>query len=128
MAASTTRLCYVDDSGPGITRRRKGRYWQYFGPDGKRITDRDEIDRLNAIGMPPAYERVWLCPDPNGHIQGVGYDDRGRKQYRYHPDFRAQQETLKYERLADFGRALPRLRKKVEQDISGRALRRDTVL
>jgi DNA topoisomerase-1 len=113
-------LCYVDDGSPGITRKRTGRYWQYFAPDGKRITDRDEIDRLNAIGMPPAYERVWLCPDPNGHIQGVGYDDKGRKQYRYHPDFRAQQDNLKYERLAEFGRVLPKLRKRVEQDISGK--------
>ncbi len=113
-------LCYVDDSSPGITRRRKGRYWQYFGPDGKRITNRDEIERLNAIGMPPAYRQVWLCPDPNGHIQGVGYDDKGRKQYRYHPDFREQQETEKYERLADFGRGLARLRKRVEQDIKGK--------
>ncbi len=113
-------LRYVDDSSPGITRKRKGRYWQYFAPDGKRITDRDEIDRLNAIGMPPAYERVWLCPDPNGHIQGVGYDDKGRKQYRYHPDFRAQQETEKYDRLAAFGRALAKLRKRVEQDIKGK--------
>ena len=112
-------LCYVDDSSPGITRKRKGRYWQYFDPKGKRITDRDEIDRLNAIGMPPAYEKVWLCPDPNGHIQGIGYDDRGRRQYRYHPEFRAEQEELKYDRLADFGRALPKLRKRVEQDIKG---------
>ena len=113
-------LRYIDDSGPGITRERKGRYWRYFGPDGKRITKRAEIDRLNAIGMPPAYERVWLCPDPDGHIQGVGYDAKGRKQYRYHPDFRAQQDSLKYERLADFGRSLPRLRKRVEEDIAGK--------
>ena len=103
-----------------MTRKRKGRYWQYFRPDGKRITDRDEIDRLNAIGMPPAYERVWLCPDPDGHIQGIGYDDKGRRQYRYHPDFRAEQDSLKYDRLADFGRTLPRLRKRVEQDIKGK--------
>jgi DNA topoisomerase-1 len=113
-------LRYIDDSGPGITRERKGRSWRYFGPDGKRITKRAEIDRLNAIGMPPAYERVWLCPDPDGHIQGVGYDAKGRKQYRYHPDFRAQQDSLKYERLADFGRSLPRLRKRVEEDIAGK--------
>ena len=85
----------------------QGRYWQYFDPDGKRITDRDEIDRLNAIGLPPAYHDAWFCPDPDGHIQATGYDDKGRKQYRYHPDFRAQQEADKYERCADFGRALP---------------------
>ena len=77
-------LRYVDDSRPGITRKRHGRYWQYFDAKGKRVTDRDEIDRLNAIGLPPAYRDAWFCPDPNGHIQAIGYDDRGRKQYRYH--------------------------------------------
>ncbi|MDP8912611.1 MAG: DNA topoisomerase IB [Pseudomonadota bacterium] len=121
-------LCYVDDSGPGITRKRRGRYWMYFDPDGNRITDREQIDRLNAIGMPPAYERCWFCPDENGHLQAVGYDARGRKQYRYHPEFRAEQETIKYERLAAFGRALPKLRKKVEEDIAGKATSYDTVL
>ena len=121
-------LRYVDDSLPGITRKRRGRYWQYFGPDGERITDRDEIERLNAVGMPPAYEKCWFCPDGRGHIQAVGWDAKGRKQYRYHPDFRAQQEQMKYERLAAFGRALPKLRKRIEKDIAGRKMRRDTVL
>ena len=113
-------LCYVDDSSPGITRKRRGRYWQYFAPDGSRITDRDEIDRLNGIGMPPAYQDCWFCPKPKGHIQAVGYDDKGRKQYRYHPDFRARQENIKYERLAAFGRALAKLRKRVLADIVGK--------
>jgi DNA topoisomerase-1 len=121
-------LRYVDDSSPGITRKRRGRYWQYFDKNGERISDREEIDRLNAIGLPPAYERCWLCPSPDGHIQATGYDARGRKQYRYHPDFRAHKETQKYERLAAFGAALPKLRKKVEEDIEGRALSFDTVV
>jgi DNA topoisomerase I len=122
-------LCFVDDATlKGITRKRQGRYWQYFAADGRRITDRDEIDRLNAVGMPPAYERCWFCPKPNGHIQATGYDARGRKQYRYHPDFRAQQEAAKYERLAAFGRALPKLRKRVEEDLKGKPTVRDTVL
>lgn len=121
-------LRYVDDSTPGITRRRRGRYWQYFHPDGRRVTDRDEIDRLNAIGLPPAYERAWFCPSPNGHIQAVGWDARGRKQYRYHPDFRTARETRKYDRLADFGRALPKLRRRIVRDLSARGLRRETVL
>jgi DNA topoisomerase-1 len=93
-------LSYIDDSGPGITRKRRGRYWMYFDAEGSRITDREEIDRLNAIGMPPAYERCWFCPKPEGHLQAIGYDAKGRKQYRYHPDFRAEQEAAKYERLA----------------------------
>jgi DNA topoisomerase-1 len=113
-------LTYVDDSLPGITRKRRGRYWMYFGPDGKRIADRDEIDRLNAIGMPPAYERCWFCPRPDGHIQAIGYDARGRRQYRYHPDFRAERETSKFDRLAAFGAALPKLRRKVAEDLKGK--------
>ena len=113
-------LIYVDDSLPGITRKRRGRYWMYFGPDGKRIADRDEIDRLNAVGMPPAYERCWFCPKPNGHIQAIGYDARGRRQYRYHPDFRAKRDTLKYDRLATFGEALPKLRRRVTEDLKGK--------
>jgi DNA topoisomerase-1 len=122
-------LCFVDDQTlPGITRKRSGRYWQYFAPGGSRITDRDEIERLNAVGMPPAYERCWFCPKPNGHIQATGYDARGRKQYRYHPGFRAQQEAAKYERLAAFGRTLPKLRRKVEEDLAGKPTVRDTVL
>jgi DNA topoisomerase I len=121
-------LRYVDPAMlPGITRKRRGRYWQYFAADGSRITDREEIDRLNSIGLPPAYERCWLCPDCNGHIQAIGFDARGRKQYRYHPDFRAERETRKYERMAAFGRALPRLRKRVEQDLRRRDLSCNTV-
>ena len=122
-------LCYVDDSLiPGITRKRRGRYWQYFDAEGKRIADREEIERLNAIGLPPAYERCWFCPDPHGHIQAVGYDAKWRKQYRYHTTFREQQESQKYERLAAFGRALPKLRKKVEEDIKRRNMHSDTVI
>jgi DNA topoisomerase I len=121
-------LCYVDDTLPGITRKRRGRYWMYFDAAGKRISDREEIDRLNAIGMPPAYERCWFCPMPDGHIQAIGYDARGRRQYRYHPDFRAHKENEKYERLAAFAAALPRLRAKVEEDIAGKAISPDTVV
>lgn len=124
----TGALSYVDDQSPGITRRRHGRYWQYFGPDGKRIADRDEIDRLNAIGLPPAYRDAWFCPKPNGHIQAIGYDDKGRKQYRYHAGFREKQDAAKYERCRDFGKALPKLRRRVEADLRKRSLSRDTVV
>lgn len=94
----------------------------YFDAEKKRIIDREEIDRLNAVALPPAYARAWFCPDPRGHIQAVGYDDKGRKQYRYHPDFRAQQEADKFDRCADFGRALPRLRARVERDLRRRRM------
>ena len=122
---SDSHLNFVDDQLPGITRRRFGRAWGYFTADGQRITDRDEIDRLNAVGLPPAYGNAWFCPDPNGHIQAIGWDERGRKQYRYHTDFRAAQEAAKYDRCSDFGRALPRLRARVEADLAGRGLGRD---
>lgn len=121
-------LCYVDDRIPGITRRKSGRSWAYFDAKGKRITDRDEIDRLNRIALPPAYRDAWFCPSPEGHIQATGWDEKGRKQYRYHADFRAAQEAEKYDRCLDFGRTLPRIRARVAQDLSGRALGKETVV
>ena len=122
-------LAYIDHQEvAGYTRKRRGRYWQYFDSKGDRITDRDEIDRLNAIGLPPAYEKAWFCPDPNGHIQAIGYDARGRRQYRYHNGFREQQEAEKYAKLAAFGHALPKLRRKVEADLARRAVDRDAVV
>lgn len=121
------RLRHSDDSAPGISRRRRGRYWQYFDADGKRITDRDEIDRLNAIALPPAYRDAWLCPYPNGHVQATGTDEKGRKQYRYHPAFRARRDQSKYDRTADFGRALPKLRRRVAADLRKRSLGKDTI-
>ncbi len=83
-----TKLSYHDDSDPGITRKAVRHGWGYYDVDGARITERDEIDRLNAIGLPPAYRDAWYCPSPTGHIQAVGWDEKGRKQYRYHVDFR----------------------------------------
>ncbi|WP_156679774.1 DNA topoisomerase IB [Sphingomonas profundi] len=121
-------LCYVDDALPGITRRKIGKHWAYFSPKGRRIARRGEIDRLNAIALPPAYTDAWFCPSPHGHIQAVGWDEKGRKQYRYHLDFRSQQEAEKYDRLADFGRALPLIRARVEEDLSGRTLGKDAVV
>ncbi|MDZ7893570.1 MAG: DNA topoisomerase IB [Sphingobium sp.] len=119
------RLTHADDSGPGIRRRRKGRYWTYFDHKGDRISDREEIDRLNAIAMPPAYRDCWFCPSPRGHIQATGYDDKGRKQYRYHAEFRAAREAEKYEGCSAFGTALPRLRKRIEADLRKRSVSRD---
>ena len=114
-------ITYCDDSEPGITRKRmRHDSWGYFTPNGARITDRDEIDRLNAIGLPPAYTDAWFCPHANGHIQAVGWDEKGRKQYRYHLDFRAQQDAVKYSKCVRFGEKLPKLRRKVEADLSHR--------
>ncbi|SMF61844.1 DNA topoisomerase-1 [Allosphingosinicella indica] len=127
-AMAASKLCYVDDALPGITRKRRGRYWQYFDAKGDRITDREEIDRLNGIGLPPAYSDAWFCPSANGHIQAIGWDEKGRKQYRYHPDFRAKQDAEKYDLCASFGRALPLLRARIQNDMAGRKLSRDTVV
>jgi DNA topoisomerase-1 len=121
-------LRHSSDAEPGITRKRQGRYWAYFDAEGQRVTDRDEIDRLTAIGLPPAYENAWFCADPHGHLQATGIDARGRKQYRYHADFRAKRDTAKYEGLLEFGKALPKLRRRVEQDLKRRNLSREAVL
>jgi DNA topoisomerase-1 len=116
-----TRLVYCDDSQPGITRKKVRHGWGYWDADGKRITDRDEIDRLNAIGLPPAYQNAWFSPNPNSHIQAIGWDDKGRKQYRYHLDFRARKESEKYDLCAPFGRALAKLRARVDADLRQRS-------
>src|SRR5690349_7430715 len=121
-------LRHSSDTEPGISRKRMGRYWAYFDSEGNRITDREEIDRLNAVGLPPAYENAWFCAVRNGHLQATGVDARGRKQYRYHEDFRAKRESAKYEGLLEFGKALLRLRRRVEQDLKKRKLGRETVL
>ncbi|WP_374944672.1 DNA topoisomerase IB [Sphingomonas sp.] len=119
------RIVYSDDQKPGITRRKLRGHWAYFSAAGERITDREEIDRLNAIGLPPAYTDAWFSPKANGHIQAVGWDEKGRKQYRYHTGFREAQETAKYERCAEFGHALPRLRRRIEADLATRGLGKD---
>ena len=121
-------LRHSSDSEPGYTRKRHGRYWQYFDDKGTRLTDRDEIERLNAIALPPAYTDAWFCKDENGHIQATGTDARGRKQYRYHPDYRAKRDASKYDGCREFGEALPKLRRRVEKDLRKRKLGRDTVL
>jgi DNA topoisomerase-1 len=119
---------HSSDAEPGITRKRIKNAWGYFDAEGNRITDREEIDRLNAIGLPPAYENAWFCADPCGHLQATGVDARGRKQYRYHDDFRASRDAVKYDGLLEFGKALPRLRRRVDQDLRRRKLGRETVL
>jgi len=122
------RLRHSSDSEPGYTRRKHGRYWQYFDESGARLTNREEIDRLNAIALPPAYEQAWFCRDANGHLQATGVDARGRKQYRYHADYRARRDKKKYTGTLEFGATLPKLRKKVAADLKKRALSRDAVL
>ena len=120
-------LRHSSDSEPGYTRHKKGAAWAYFDGD-QRVTDRGEIDRLNALALPPAYIDAWFCKDANGHIQATGKDARGRKQYRYHADFRAKRDASKYDGCREFGEALPKIRRRVEQDMKRRKLDRDSVV
>lgn len=122
MADPLKHLIYVDDELPGITRRRAGKGWAYYDPEGKRIEDKAERKRLNAIALPPAYTDAWYCPAPNGHILATGFDAAGRKQYRYHGDFRTHRESEKFDGCIAFGKLLPLVRKKVEQDLRGKAI------
>ncbi|NCP12917.1 MAG: DNA topoisomerase IB [Sphingomonadales bacterium] len=112
------KLVYVDDDLPGITRRRAGKGWAYYDPAGALIRDAAERKRLNAIALPPAYSDAWFCPVDTGHILATGYDDAGRKQYRYHPAFRSQRESAKYDACGSFGKLLPLMRKRVDEDLS----------
>ena len=115
------RLRHSCDAEPGYTRKKQGRYWAYFDENGERVTERDTIDRLNAIALPPAYGKAWFCKDENGHLQATGVDARGRKQYRYHAGFRARRDKKKYSGTLEFGAALPKLRRKVAADLRKRA-------
>ena len=113
-APQSATLSFSHDHDPGITRVRRGKGWSFHLPCGTRIADKAELARLAAIAMPPAYQRCWFCVDPQGHIQATGYDARGRKQYRYHPQFRAGQDATKYALCAAFGEALPTMRAQIE--------------
>ncbi len=120
-----TKLIYVADDLPGITRKRSGKGWAYYDPKGALITDPAERLRLNSVALPPAYIDAWFCPAANGHILATGVDARGRKQYRYHPDFRSRREGEKFDGCLTFGSLLPLVRKRVEDDLRGRILTRE---
>lgn len=121
-------LHYIDDTLPGITRKRLRGKFHYFDPAGQPITDQEEIQRINALAVPPAYTDVWICTDPRGHLQATGRDARGRKQYRYHPRWREVRDEDKYSRLRDFGLALPKLRKQLDALLAVPGFSRDKVM
>jgi DNA topoisomerase I len=127
-AAKAARLRYVSDRKPGIRRLRTPKGFRYVDPAGNRITDEDTIARIQKLAIPPAYEDVWICPDPSGHLQAVGRDARGRKQYRYHPRWRAIRDEAKYTKMLIFGRVLPEIRRRVEHDLALSGLSREKVL
>ncbi|MGI4816260.1 MAG: DNA topoisomerase IB [Janthinobacterium lividum] len=121
-------LHYVDDRQPGISRRLAAGHFAYFDSQGRRIRDAAEVARINALVIPPAYQQVWICADPRGHLQATGRDARGRKQYRYHPRWRETRDATKYERMLAFSAALPRIRARVARDLKLSGLQRDKVL
>src|SRR6187397_2684557 len=126
--ASRIGLKYVTDAFPGITRRRTGTGWTYFSPNGSRIRDADKRRRLNKLAIPPAWTDVWICPDPDGHIQATARDARGRKQYRYHASYREARDRSKFRHMLEFSEVLPLLRNRIERDLKGDELTRDQVL
>jgi DNA topoisomerase IB len=127
-AAADAGLRYVSDTEPGLRRRRAGKGFVYLDAKGRRITDDATLERIRALAIPPAYTDVWICKDARGHLQASGRDARGRKQYRYHAKWRRTRDAGKFARLADFGKRLPRLRRKLAQDLGQPGLPRDKVL
>jgi DNA topoisomerase-1 len=121
-------LRYVHDDRPGVTRRAIKNGFRYLGPDGKPIKDESSLSRFKALAIPPAWTEVWISPWENGHIQATGRDAKGRKQYRYHARWRAVRDETKYERMVNFGRALPKIRKAVDAALALPGLPREKVL
>jgi len=127
-SARAAGLRYVTDSAPGIHREEKSDGFLYIGADGKLIQQPDELRRIQALGIPPAWSSVWICPNPRGHLQATGRDAKGRKQYRYHEQWREVRNQTKYDRMISFGEALPSIRKRVAQDMARPGLPREKIL
>lgn len=127
-AAEAAGLVYVSDEDRGIRRERKGEAFEYYKANGERVTDEATLERIRKLAIPPAYVDVWICPRANGHLQATGRDARGRKQYRYHPQFREVRESTKYEHMMEFARALPDVRRKLAEHMALRGLPREKVL
>jgi DNA topoisomerase-1 len=127
-ASESARLRFYADAQAGIARRRAGRGFRYLTSEGRPVRDPQTLARIKSLAIPPAWADVWICPDPSGHLQATGRDARGRKQYRYHQLFRRRRERAKFDRLVEFGRALPRIRRRVDADLSQPGLPRSKVL
>ncbi|GAB1594909.1 DNA topoisomerase IB [Lysobacter claricitrinus] len=128
LAARQAGLVYVSDAEPGIRRHKKGDGFAYTDADGDAISDEDTLARIRSLAIPPAYTDVWICPDPDGHLQATGRDAKGRKQYRYHPDWALVRGDGKFERIVAFGEALPKLRRRLSKDLALPGFPRDKVL
>ena len=128
VSAKAAGLLYVTDSLPGISRRRVGRGFSYVDPEGRIIREREHIRRFRSLVIPPAWNDVWICPDPDGHLQVTARDARGRKQYRYHPSFRAHRDHAKFDKMVELSDVLWQVRERVERDIARPGLERDKVM
>jgi len=122
------RLRRSDCAGPGIRRRRHGRGFVYLDNEGERIDDPEVLQRIAELVIPPAWEDVWVCPYPGGHIQATGVDQRGRKQYLYHPRWRERRDQEKFDDMVGFARSLPKMRRRLDRDLAGEPLSREQVL
>jgi DNA topoisomerase I len=127
-AAASAGLRYVSDESPGIKRWRKGASFVYYDKEGRRIRNPLELKRIRSLAIPPAWEKVWICAQANGHLQATGIDAKGRKQYRYHPTWRTVRDEAKFERLLSFAEVLPKIRAKVDEDMRRADLSREKVL
>jgi DNA topoisomerase I len=127
-AARAARLIYVSDDAKGITRRRAGSGFVYLDQRGSRIASPQTLARIRALAIPPAWTRVWICPNPMGHLQATGRDARGRKQYLYHDEWRSLRDRLKFDHVLDLAEVLPLIRERVDRDLRRRGLSRDTVV
>jgi DNA topoisomerase-1 len=127
-AAESAGLRYVSDEQPGIRRRKAGKGFTYVGPRGAKVGDEATLKRIKTLAVPPAWTDVWICADPNGHIQATGRDAKGRKQYRYHPRFREVRDGTKYEHMMAFAQALPAIRTKLKEHMALHGLPREKVL
>jgi DNA topoisomerase I len=127
-AAESAGLVYVSDEDRGIQRERKGEGWEFFRPGGQPVADEATLERIRKLAIPPAWTDVWICPKANGHLQATGRDARGRKQYKYHAQFRELRESTKYEHMLEFARALPALRARIAEHMALRGLPREKVL
>ncbi|WP_255578676.1 DNA topoisomerase IB [Chitinophaga sp. sic0106] len=126
--AKSVKLRYVKSDAPGITRLRSGSSFRYLDPQGQPVTDEATLERIRKLVLPPAWENVWICTWPNGHLQATGTDTKGRKQYRYHNAWAEVRNETKYFRLQQFGENLPAIRKKVAEDLRHTGLPKDKVI
>lgn len=128
LSAQLAKLRYVSDDRPGFTRKKTASGFRYVDTHGKPVKDEKHLARIKSLAIPPAWTKVWICPYANGHLQATGIDAKGRKQYRYHKQWREVRDEAKYEHMIDFGLHLPMIRERVKQDMSKSGLSREKVL